>query len=279
MNSTQPLNTFEMLKNKKKPLIAAHRGLCLGNIPCNTPAAFEFALKNGADIIELDVSVTKDGELLCFHPGMERHHTTTDKSFLDMTAEEIEKEVRFVNLDDTPTQFPISKFKDVMLLLRDRCVVNVDKFWTAPEKIAAVIRECGMENQVIIKTGPHKGDIENVKKYAPDMPYMVVVTEKDDLEALIGDKELNFVGAEVVFESETSPFASKEYIKKLQDMGLLLWVNSIVFNHRSVLAAGHNDDVSAAGDPDYGWGWLYDRGYDIIQTDYTGFIQNYFKTR
>lgn len=271
--------TFETLKNKKKPLVAAHRGLALGNIPCNTPASFEFALRNGADIIELDVSVTKDKKLIVFHPGMEFAHTNSKKSFLDMTLKEIKEEVRYLNIDNALTQFPISEFKDIMLLLKDRCIVNVDKFWTAPDLISEAIRECNMENKVIIKTSPNQRDLDNVRKYAPDMPYMPVVTKKEDFEALIGDNSLNLVGAEVCFDSEESDFASKEYIKNIQEKGLMLWVNAIVYNYKAVLSAGHNDDISAMGDPDYGWGWLIDRGYDIIQTDYTGFLNDYINKK
>ena len=50
--------------------IAAHRGAAGGNIHCNTWVAFEASLAQGADIIELDVSRSADGELFVFHPGM-----------------------------------------------------------------------------------------------------------------------------------------------------------------------------------------------------------------
>ena len=273
------MNTFELLKSKKKPLIAAHRGLALGNVPCNTPAAFEFALAGGADIIELDVSVTADGQLLVFHPGMESAHTNSQKSFCEMTADEIEAEICFTNVDNVATQYKISKFTDVLMQLKDRCVVNVDKFWTAPDKISEAIRECGMVDQVILKTNFKAEDIENVRKYASDMPYMPVVRKPEELESLFDDKMLNLVGAEVLFDSEDSLFASPEYIKMLHDKGLLIWVNAIVYNYKAVLAAGHNDDISAEGHPENGWGWLADRGYDIIQTDFTGFIQTYLKNR
>ena len=52
-------------------MIAAHRGTAGGNIPCNTLTAYEIALRDGADIIELDVAKSLDGKLFCFHPGME----------------------------------------------------------------------------------------------------------------------------------------------------------------------------------------------------------------
>ena len=59
---------------REKILVVAHRGTAGGNIPCNTMAAYEIALKQGADMIEADVSCSKDGKLFLFHPGMEREH-------------------------------------------------------------------------------------------------------------------------------------------------------------------------------------------------------------
>jgi glycerophosphoryl diester phosphodiesterase len=36
-----------------------------------------------------------------------------------------------------------------------------------------------------------------------------------------------------------------------------------------VLTAGHSDDRAiAGGDPEGAWGWLADRGFDFIQTDW-----------
>ena len=49
-------------------LIATHRGVAGGNIPCNTIAAFEAALRQGADILEADLAPSGDGQLLIFHP-------------------------------------------------------------------------------------------------------------------------------------------------------------------------------------------------------------------
>lgn len=273
------MTMFEQICARRKPLIAAHRGLALGNIPCNTPAAFEFALANGADIIELDVTVTADGQLMVFHPGMEPAHTNSPGYFDRMSAAEISEKVCFTNMDNTPTQYKVCTLKEVLLQLKGRCVVNIDKFWTAPEVISSVIRECGMEQDVIIKTNFNEADLENVRKYAPDMPYMPVISDPAHLNALIGDPRIHLVGAEILFDTEDSLFASPDYIRQVHEQGLQLWVNSIVYNYKAVLAAGHNDDISAEGRPEDGWGWLADRGYDIIQTDYTGFIQQYLNNR
>ena len=45
------------------------------------------------------------------------------------------------------------------------------------------------------------------------------------------------------------------------------------------LAGGHSDDASLTGDPDAGWGWLMDRGFDIIQTDWPGMLRQYMDAR
>ena len=51
---------------KDRPLNIAHRGLC-SILPENTLEAFEAALYQGADFIELDVVFTKEKELLVMH--------------------------------------------------------------------------------------------------------------------------------------------------------------------------------------------------------------------
>ena len=39
----------------ERVILCAHRGLWGGNIPCNNIIAYEFALTEGADMIEIDV--------------------------------------------------------------------------------------------------------------------------------------------------------------------------------------------------------------------------------
>ena len=41
----------------------------------------------------------------------------------------------------------------------------------------------------------------------------------------------------------------------------------------------HTDDVSMIDDPNKGWGWLVDHGFDIIQTDWTYQCCKYLKDR
>ena len=42
---------------------------------------------------------------------------------------------------------------------------------------------------------------------------------------------------------------------------------------------GYYDDISVAGEPERGWGWLIDRKFDIIQTDWCGMMKHFIKNR
>lgn len=71
-----------------QPRIVAHRGASLVR-PENTLAAFAAALDMGADGIELDLQMTRDGELVVLHDET-LDRTTTGKGYLQAhTAEEV----------------------------------------------------------------------------------------------------------------------------------------------------------------------------------------------
>ena len=63
------------LKPQRTPLIVAHRGSS-AKAPENTLAAFSKAIDEGADAIELDVHLSKDGEMVVIHD--DRLERTTD---------------------------------------------------------------------------------------------------------------------------------------------------------------------------------------------------------
>ena len=249
-------------------LLAAHRGVSGGNIPCNTLAAYEIALRQGADIVEIDVSITKDKQLYVFHPGMEPAHLRSQTYLRDMTAEEVDA-LHFVNQDGVKTTDIVSRLDDVLELIKGRAYVNVDKFWDAMPEITECIRRHGMQNDVIVKTSADPKWFDMVEQIAPELPYMPIISNTDNCTEDLLKRSINFIGAEVLFVDEQCQTASPEYIRQMHDRGLLLWVNSIVYNYKAVLAAGHTDDASLTGDPYTGWGWLADHGYDIIQTDWT----------
>ena len=262
----------------RRPLIAAHRGVSGGNIPCNTLAAFDGALCQGADMIELDVSKSLDGTLYVFHPGMEKAQLKSERLISQMNDGEVAA-LRFVNQDDAPTDVGVYRLEEILRHLKGRCYINVDKFWENIDPISRLIRSLNMQDQVLVKTGPDPHCFDVIEECAPDMPYMVIIREEDTVSDALMKRKIAYRGAEVLFTTEDAQVCSAAYIDQMHKKGLLVWANAIVYNYKTVLAAGHSDDISIPGRMDEGWGWLIDRQFDIIQTDWPLQLRDYMARR
>lgn len=252
----------------KKLILVAHRGVWGGNIPCNTIAAYETALTQGADMIEIDVDKSLDGRLFVFHPSMEPAHLNEKISIRELTAAEIKK-LRYVNIDNVKTQFGIEELDTVLDRFKNRCYINIDKFCDNPEQIARAVQKREMEGQILVKTVPEEKNLEIIEQYCPDIQYMPMVRNPEELK-LAQERRLNLIGSEVLFQTEDHLFASREFIHQEHRQGRLVWCNAIVYNYLTVLSAGHNDDTALLKSPEEGWGWIADRGYDFMQTDWVG---------
>lgn len=250
----------------KGTLLVAHRGVAGANIPCNSLQAFAIAVRQGADIVELDVDRSADGKLFIQHPGMEKVHLRMLDSIKKLHSDVV-KELYLSNCDLVPTDQRIVPFEEALKALKDKAIVNIDKFWENPDEIAHIVRKLDMEEQVLIKTDEKKDRLQDVIKYAPDLPYLAVVKDEDENYEERLAKLPRWVGVEVLFNKEDAPVASKAYSDRLHADGKFTYVNALVYNYRAVLAAGHNDDISILGDEEKGWGWLADH-FDVVQTDF-----------
>lgn len=263
---------------EKRVLIAAHRGVAGGNIPCNSMPAFKSALRQGADIIELDVSRAADGTLYVYHPGTEPIFLLTQERIPNMTHEQVDA-LRLVNQDNTPTEWGIPRLEEALEFLKGKCYINIDKFWTCPAEIADLIRRLGMQDQALIKTTANPENFARVEEVAWDIPYMVIARDQDDFTDELMRRRMRYVGVEALFKSENAPVAQREYLAGLRERGLVAWANAIVYDYKEVLTAHHTDDVSVAEGEEFGWGWLVDRGFSIIQTDWPMMLERYLARR
>lgn len=269
--------SFDIQQTAKDHIVVvAHRGVAGGNIPCNTLVSYETALKQGADMIETDLDFTSDGKLVIFHPGMERNHLYTDKCIEQMPWEEVKK-FRYVNGDNAYTQFGIVTFDELLETFKGRCYINIDKFWGNPAEIYKAIKAHGMVEQCLVKSGYSENVIRVLEELCPELPFMPVVSEEHPTHELLKSKRINYVGAEVLFTRDDSTVCSPEFMDMMHRDGKLVWVNSIIYDYKAQLSAGHSDDTALSESMDLGWGWLADRGFDMIQTDWPLMLIDYLK--
>ena len=260
---------------RERVILSAHRGIFGGNIPCNTIASFDFAIAEGADMVELDVTKSADGELFVFHPGMERRQFCRDVSIRKMNAADV-RELRLCNVDGAGTELGVNTLDEVLEHLKDRCYINIDRFGDCPADIIACVKRHDMKDQIILKCSPREENLAVIEAYAPDIQFLPVIKADNGCHEMMKRKNINYIGSELLFTSEEDETASEAYRETLRRDGKLTWVNAIVYDYRAVLAAGHSDDAAILGDPEFGWGWCADR-FDIIQTDWIGSLSRYLE--
>ena len=191
--------------------------------------------------------------------------------------EERRRLLRNQDLDETNYTAPL--LDDALELLKNRCQIAVDKFWMAMPEISDCIRRHNMSEQVLCKIPGATSYYEACAQIAPDLPILPVLRGSDPFTGTEVERAICQAGVEVLFATEDEVLASPEYLDGIHRRGQLLWVNAIVYNRTDILSAGHTDDRAVSGDYDGGWGWLIDRGFDIIQTDWTAQLKRFMEER
>ena len=269
---------FNNRQKNGQPFVVAHRGVSGANVPCNTLLSYKIALAQGADVVEIDITKSKDGEYFVFHPGMEKVFLKCGKTIPELTSKEV-REIPLLNLDEVPTQYRIPTLREAFRFLQGKAYINVDKFWMDIEGITSVIRECGVEKQVIVKTPIKDMYLTSTEQFASDFMFMPLVRHTDMLTDIIRERKLNYIGVEALFDDLSDEVASPAYIREMHRKGYLVWVNAIVYDESDVISAGLTDDLSLEKGEEYGWGELIARGFDFIQTDWLLTVKQYLKSR
>lgn len=152
----------------------AHRGFS-GKYPENTMLAFEKAVEAGADGIELDVQLTKDGEVVIIHD--ESIDRTTDGSgeVVSYTYEELSKfDASYiyrgkVGFNKIPTLREYFEFiKDKKIITNIELKTGVNEYFGIEEKVLDLIKEFGLEEKTMISSFNHYS-ILKVKEIMPKL--------------------------------------------------------------------------------------------------------------
>ncbi len=155
----------------------AHRGASGWDrqyAPENTMPAFEKAAQMGADGIELDVQLTRDGEIVICHD--ERIDRTSDGSgwVKDYTLVEIKK-FSFSKPHPEYSFVPIPTLKEFFAFLQgNRLVVNIELktgviyYANLEEKTVNLARQMGVEQRIIYSSFNHYS-LQKLKQIDPEV--------------------------------------------------------------------------------------------------------------
>lgn len=140
--------------------IFAHRGAS-AYAPENTVEAFALAMEQGADGIELDVQMTKDGQVVVIHDETIDRVSDGTGAVRDYTLEELKK-FHFSNHMENYENAVIPTLKEVLDLIKSsNMLLNIELktgiYWypNLEEKTMELVKEAGMEDRVIYSSFNH----------------------------------------------------------------------------------------------------------------------------
>jgi glycerophosphoryl diester phosphodiesterase len=163
-------------------LIFAHRGYS-ANFPENTMLAFTEGAKAGAEGLELDVQMTKDGEVVVIHD--EKVDRTTDgKGFVkDFSASDIRNLDAGVLHKSLGRKERIPFLKEVFEWLSGNSMVcNVElktgvfRYKGIEEKVIGLIRQYGLQDRIILSSFNHYSIVHAVS-IAPEIETAPILAE------------------------------------------------------------------------------------------------------
>ena len=155
----------------------AHRGLYLEDqtVPENSLAAFRRAAEKGYGV-ELDVQVSKDGQVMVFHDDNLKRMTGKDANIWDLTFDEL----RELRLKGTDEQIPL--FTEVLGVLKTGAGPLVCELKTGPrnnelcEKTTAILRT--YDRPYVIESF-HPFIVNWFRKNAPDIVRGQLVSDQE----------------------------------------------------------------------------------------------------
>ena len=194
------------------PLVVAHRG-STQTAPENTLAALDWAVRAGADIVELDVRRTVDGHLIVIHD--KRVNRTTDgRGYVHkMTLAEI-RTLDAGGGEQIPTLAEVldsAAEHDVRLLLDVKDSRRIE-----PQRLAAVVHRHPMRSRVII--GSRSVDfLAHLQADYPDLVLLGFVPRRSRIEHFLA-LEVNVIRLRVPWLARQPGLA--EYVRGKRRAGL-----------------------------------------------------------
>jgi len=223
--------TTPLPKSDHQFVVIAHRG-DHSKAPENTLAAYQNAIDNGADFVEIDLRQTKDSQLIIMHNDNIKAMTGYDGEVKDMLFDSIRnKKVRNVSHPEWGLQ-TIPTFKEVLQLCKGKINIYLD-FKEAP--VAETFKQilaAGMQEHVIVYINqPHQ--FAEWGTIAPMMPLMISlprsIQTKEEMNQLLVTFDIDILdGAYKEYNAETVAAAKAKQIPiwadiQSQNEGAVQW--------------------------------------------------------
>ncbi len=264
--------------NSKYVVVAVHRG-DWRNYPENSIPAIESIIRMGADIMELDLKLTKDSVLVLSHDKTIDRCLTGKGKVSDYTLAEL-KAMRLVRAHGVATDsLRIPTLREALECCKDRICVNVDQGYEFYDMVLEITEELGVTDQILIKgSHPVTEVAEKMASHPHNMMYMPICSfDKESGKALFHEY-MDTKTVPLAYEmcwSKLTPEVEESF-RKIHETGSKLWINTIWGS-----LCGYLDDDKAldCGDPASVYDQVIAFGPSFIQTDRPEQLLKYLRSK
>jgi glycerophosphoryl diester phosphodiesterase len=256
-------------------MICAHRGVETDRLPENSLATIQRSIELGMDIVEIDLNKTKDGKLILMHDQTLDRTTTGSGKVSDMTLSEI-KSLYLKDDNGNVTEERVPAFEEVLTLVKGEILIQVDKWRGLTNDILPMLQQHECLQQSIFRSTTYYDQVKPIfGDYMEHIIFIPVIpADREDADRLLDDYLLNMPDmpvVSVVFSEVNNPLLNKipDLKKKYR-----IWFNAI----QDKDCAGHGDKL-AETDPENSFGWLIDKGANIIFTHKPLLLKSYLQNR
>lgn len=269
----------EKLKQKLKEnmfLIINHRGSHGGNIIENTSDSAIVSHKEGADIVEIDISMSTDGDFFVFHDGNEKRLLNEEHNINLLSSEEIRSK-NYYNYLSKKTNKKVELFSEFLEKIPKNIFLNIDRSWFYWDKFLTYLDQfTNWHDQLIIKSPADEKLLNILNNHKVKYMYFPIVYNEKEIDLIEEFESINLVGLEIIEEDENNfQLINSKKIDKYKAGNHILLGNSIKLCDDINLFGTYDDDISILDTPNKGWKQLLDLGINAIQTDWAGLLNNY----
>lgn len=262
----------------KNVLVVCHRG-DWRNFPENSIPAIESVIEMGADVVELDIQLTKDSVLVLMHDGTIDRCTTGKGRVADLTYEELQKfYMKTAHGTRCSLDLKVPTLREALEVCKDRIVINIDKGYNHYGLVLSLAEEMGMTEQILIKGSSSLASIrEKMAANEQNLLYMPIITPTNAKSMALFEEYIADDEPQLAYEicwGEYTPEVESAMQRLIAD-GSKLWVNSLW----NSLCGGLSDDVAWVTSADEVYGKLVDMGATMIQTDRPEYLLEYLRER
>lgn len=260
----------------EKVLIVAHRGSAGGSVAVNTELSIRAAQLQGAGMVELDVSASRDGEFYLFHDGCEPEVLGFETNLQTLTAEEIDS-ASYIWVDRPGRRAHVERLLPVLRTFKDtRALFNIDRSWWRWPNLLKALDGLYMAHQLLMKCPAwEEAALDRLRAFEVKFPFVPICSTPEDVYRVVNDPELNTVGVELITNTRQHPWFSPSVIEEFQSLGVFVFVNAVTLTTGIPLFGGLDDELAISTSPEAAYGPILALGVDAVQTDWPAILRDY----